>query len=115
IRAGKVQAASAGLVPADPSCGWRTLLTDRSLVLLTLSYAAVGYFEYLFFFWMHYYFDNVLELGKDTSRLYSTILFLAMAAGMIVGGAASDVLMRSRAPRRARTAVVVVGMLTGAA
>jgi MFS family permease len=48
---------------------WYTLLSDRSLVLLTVSYAAVGYFEYLFFYWMQYYFDHVLELGKDRSRL----------------------------------------------
>src|SRR5262249_6080242 len=75
IRAGEEQAVASGLDATQPSSDWRTLLTDRSLVLLTLSYAAVGYFEYLFYFWMHYYFDEVLKLPKDTSRLYSTILF----------------------------------------
>src|SRR5678815_551148 len=27
----------------------------RTLLLLTLSYSAVGYFQYLFFYWLHYY------------------------------------------------------------
>ena len=34
------------------SSSWLCLLTDRNLILLTLSYAAVGYFQYLFFYWM---------------------------------------------------------------
>src|SRR5207244_3216025 len=38
------------------------LLANRSLVLLTLSYAAVGYFQYLFFYWSQQYFDKVLEV-----------------------------------------------------
>src|SRR5438034_6052248 len=40
------------------------LLRNRSLLLLTLSYAAVGYFQYLFFYWMHYYFGEVVRMGK---------------------------------------------------
>jgi ACS family glucarate transporter-like MFS transporter len=94
---------------------WRALLTNRSLVLLTVSYAAVGYFEYLFFFWMHYYFDEKLHLGKDTSRLYATILYLAMAAGMFAGGWLADRLSRSWGRRGGRATVVVGGMLLGAA
>src|SRR4029077_18412512 len=63
---------------------WKTLLHNRSLVCLTLSYAAVGYFEYLFNFWMHYYFKEILHL--EESRYYAGILFLAQAAGMAGGG-----------------------------
>src|SRR5262249_14361853 len=75
---------------AEQPSAWRELLRNRNLMLLTLSYAAVGYFEYLFFFWSHYYFDDVLKVGKDESRLYSTILSLSMAAGMLLGGWLSD-------------------------
>src|SRR5262249_2881782 len=60
-----------------PATGVQMLLRSRSLILLTLSYAAVGYFEYLFYFWMHYYFEDVLELGKEQSRLYATVVNLA--------------------------------------
>ncbi|HEV3122906.1 MAG TPA: MFS transporter [Isosphaeraceae bacterium] len=32
----------------------RLVARNRSLLLLTVSYMAIGYFEYLFFYWMHY-------------------------------------------------------------
>jgi MFS family permease len=46
-------------------------LGSRSLVLLTLSFAAIGYIQYLFFYWVHYYFDSVLVLGKMQSRIFA--------------------------------------------
>jgi sugar phosphate permease len=93
---------------------WRALLANRSLLLLTLSYAAIGYFEYLFYFWMEYYFEDVLKLEKVASRNYATILSLAMAAGMVLGGWLADALTRVWGRRLGRAAVVVVGMLGGA-
>ncbi|HEY7425165.1 MAG TPA: MFS transporter, partial [Gemmataceae bacterium] len=33
---------------------WMRLLQNRSLVMLTISYAFLGYFEYLFYFWTEY-------------------------------------------------------------
>jgi MFS transporter, ACS family, D-galactonate transporter len=95
--------------------GWLSLLRNRSLVLLTVSYAAVGYFEYLFFFWTEYYFADVLHLGKDDSRLYATLLNLAMAAGMMLGGLVSDRLVRRWGLRAGRAAVPVGGLLISAA
>lgn len=88
--------------------GWQALLRNRSVVLLTLSYAAIGYFQYLFFYWMHYYFDDVLHLGKDASRYYAGIPPLTMAFCMPVGGWLADRLR----PRRAL--VPVCGMVLGA-
>jgi MFS family permease len=73
---------------------WHAVLRNKPLLWLTLSYAAVGYFEYVFYFWMQYYFRDVLELG-DRSRLYSTIASLSMAAGMFAGGPAAAVVRRS--------------------
>src|SRR5216117_3803601 len=78
-------------VAADPgSSGLGHLLRNRSLLLLTLSYAAVGYFQYLFFYWMHYYFDDVIHMGKTESRFYSGLPNLAMAIGMPLGGWLTD-------------------------
>ncbi len=102
------------VVHAAQPATWWTLLHNRSLMLLTLSYAAIGYFEYLFYFWMHYYFDGVLKLGKTESRVYAMILYLAMAAGMFLGGWISDRLQRTWGRRVGRTAVAVGGMLGGA-
>jgi len=90
-----------------------SLLRNRSLMLLTLSYATVGYFQYLFFYWVEYYFNKVIELDTSVSRLYSTIVTLGMAAGMFFGGFLSDWIYRRFGPRT-RPLVPVVGMLLGA-
>ncbi len=97
------------------AAGWLTLLRNRSLLLLTISYAAVGYFEYLFNFWSEYYFAHVLHLRKEDSRLYATLLYLAMAAGMMLGGLVSDRLVRRWGLRMGRAAVPVGGLLISAA
>jgi MFS family permease len=90
-------------------------LQNRSLVLLTISYAALGYFEYLFYFWTEYYFRDVRQLDAATSRLYATILNLSMGGGMIVGGLISDRLLRVWGYRWGRAAVPIAGMLLSAA
>ena len=87
---------------------------NRDLKLVTLSYTALAYFEYLFFYWMQYYFDTVLKVGTETSRTYSTIISLAMAAGMISGGWVTDRLVQRLGRRAGRAAVPVVGMIGGA-
>jgi MFS family permease len=98
---------------ATPRADWRVLLGNRSLVLLTISYAAVGYFEYLFYFWIHHYFKDELKLEEE-ARLYATIVNLAMAGGMFLGGWLADRLVRSYGYRLGRTIVPVTGMLASA-
>jgi ACS family D-galactonate transporter-like MFS transporter len=92
---------------------WWTLLADRSLMLLTLSYAAVGYVEYLFFFWMHYYFEDVLHFGKDQSRIYAAILTMSMAVGMVVGGWLADRLRAMTGSRKSTAVVPALGLCAG--
>jgi MFS family permease len=102
-------------VPAPAPGGRWGLLRNRSLVCLTLSYAAVGYFEYLFFFWMDFYFKDQLKMTDEARRPYSAIIFLAMAGGMFGGGWLSDRLVRLLGHRAGRATVPVAGMLLGAA
>ncbi len=97
-----------------PHSGWQALLKNRSLILLTLSYAAIGYFQYLFFYWMHFYFDEVLHLGKSASQYYAGIPPLAMAIGMPLGGWMSDKLQNVIGYRWGRAAVPLAGMSIGA-
>jgi MFS family permease len=92
---------------------WLVLLGNRSLVLLTISYAAIGYFEYLFYFWIHHYFKKELKLEEE-ARLYATIVNLAMAVGMFLGGWLADRLVRAYGYRKGRTIVPVSGMLASA-
>jgi MFS family permease len=98
----------------EASAHWSRLFLHRGLALLTLSYAAVNYFEYIFFYWMIYYFGTVLTLGSERSRFYSTIVGLAMAVGMLSGGVVTDRLERALGYRQGRAAVPIAGMLTGA-
>ena len=100
---------------AGHSSAWRRLLKNRNVILLTVSYAAIGYFQYLFFYWMHYYFDEVLRLGKSASQYYAGIPPLAMAVGMPFGGWLSDKLQGVIGYRWGRAAVPLAGMMTGAA
>lgn len=99
---------------ASPAGAWWDLLRNRSVVLLTLCYMAGGYFEYLFFYWMHYYFVEVLRLGKIESQFYAGIPPLAMALTMPLGGWVSDRLQEAWGHRLGRAVVAVAGMIAGA-
>jgi MFS family permease len=104
---------AAGKKPGRPA--WQQLLRNRSLVLLTVSYAAVGYFEYLFYFWMRHYFDDELKMEKNASRMNATIVNLSMAVGMVLGGWVADRCLHRFGYRRGRALVPITGMLAGAA
>ncbi len=85
-----------------------------SMPLLTVSYGLVSYFQYLFFYWAEYYFENVQELSRETSRLYSTILVLAMGLGMVVGGGLTDVARWRLGTRRGLAFVPLVALFFSA-
>jgi len=74
------------LTPVPERTSWSELFTNRSLILLTLGYSAVGYFQYLFFYWLRYYFKDVLKMDPVDTRFYAGLPNLAMAVGMPVGG-----------------------------
>ena len=101
-----------GDLPA--AADWLPLFRNRSLILLTLSYGTVGYFQYLFFYWVNHYFEVVLKLPDALSRRYGTILPLAMAVGMPVGGWISDRVERILGTHRGRAVIPVTGMVGGA-
>ncbi|MDA0833132.1 MAG: MFS transporter [Planctomycetota bacterium] len=96
---------------ATPST-W-TLLKNRNLVALTISYAAVGYFQYLFFYWIEHYYKDVLHL--EEYRTYSTISLLSMAAGMLIGGYITKHLETMRLPIPGLALIPVTGLLVAAA
>ena len=106
------------LVPSNSSqrtTGWSGFFGNRSLILITLSYAAVGYFQYLFVYWMQFYFDKVLHLGETRSKYYASILQLALALGMPMGGWLAGRLALTLGARRGRAFVSGGGMLASAA
>jgi MFS family permease len=100
---------------ADPGAsGFGQLMQNRSLLLLTLSYAAVGYFQYLFFYWMHYYFDEVVRMGKTESRVYAGLPNLAMAICMPLGGWLADKSQKQFGQTVGRTLVPRIAMTASA-
>src|SRR5262249_60405107 len=104
------QYASAGSrAPADLS-----ILARRDLWLISLSYTAFGYFQYLFFYWMDYYFKDVLHVDKVNARSDSFWITLAQGAGMVLGGLCTDTICRWIGVARGRRLIVMTGMGMGA-
>jgi MFS family permease len=100
---------------ARPAQPWGALFRDRNLLLITYAYSALGYFQYIFFYWMYYYFGQVLHLGEDASARYTTILFLTEGSIMPLGGLVSDRLTRRYGPHVGRRMVPIAGLSLGAA
>ena len=59
-------------------------------MLLTAAYGATNYFEYIFFYWLYYYFSVVRHTGVDQSAIYTTAVWLSWAVMTPVGGWISD-------------------------
>jgi MFS family permease len=90
------------------------LLRNRSLVLLTLSYAAISYFQYLFFYWIGYYFNNELKLPESESRQATFEVTIAMAVGMALGGICSDWVCHRFGRRWGCRGIAMAGILLSA-
>lgn len=58
--------------------------------MLTAGYFAVCYFEYIFFFWLYYYFGNVRRFSQSQTTLATTALFVAWSVMTPAGGWCAD-------------------------
>ncbi|HJZ92425.1 MAG TPA: MFS transporter [Gemmataceae bacterium] len=105
--------AAEGHVPPRSAATARDVLAlfrNRSLVLLTLSYGAYSYVQYLFFYWIEYYFKNTLEQPGDKSREAAFTITMAQAVGMAVGGWTADRACRRLGHRTGRRLIAFTGM-----
>lgn len=93
---------------------WRTVLGNRQIALVTLSYFAYGYAAFIFFSWFFIYLSRVRGLDLKASAFYSMLPFLAMAVCAPLGGWIGDMLMRRYGKRAGRCGIGFFG-LTGAA
>ncbi len=93
---------------------WRALLTNRNLMLLTASYAIVNYFEYIFFFWLYYYFGQVRKMSLDRSAAYTTLMWIAWIVMTPIGGWVSDRCVMKFGLRVGRRFVPLVGLILSA-
>lgn len=71
--------------------------------------------QYLFFYWIEFYFGRHLGLPPDASRRAAFVVMLASAAGMAAGGWVTDRLCRALGPTRGARVVAVGGMGLSAA
>lgn len=106
----------ASTVAGEADVPWLDLLRNRRVLFLTAAYAFIGYYQNLFVYWGHRYFDNVMHLDPHTSRLYATLLYLATAVGMFSGGFLADRLGQKTGSGLARSRLLVaISGLIGAA
>jgi ACS family glucarate transporter-like MFS transporter len=91
------------------------VLRQRSVIGITLSYAAYGYFQYLFFYWITYYFETVRRQDPILARGYTTAITLAMGAGMICGGWLTSQVPASFSAWARRGLVPLLGMFASGA
>ncbi len=89
----------------NPQSGLRKLLTNRNVVLLSLGYGTVSYFEYIFFYWIYYYFREIRHMSQSETSIYSTVIFLAWVVMTPLGGWLSDRLIRTLGKKTGRPIV----------
>lgn len=89
---------------------WSTILTNRHVLAVTLSYFAYGYMAYIFFSWFFIYLTRVRGLDLKSGSVYSMLPFLAMAICSPVGGVISDWLTRRFNKRLGRCGIAVFGL-----
>lgn len=90
---------------------WGALLKDRNIRWLVIGFAAVDYFEYIFFFWLYYYLGEVRKLSPEDTALYTTIPFIAWVVMMPLGGWAADALVARFGAKAGMRSVAAGSML----
>lgn len=105
---------------ASPLAGWRDVVRDRQVIVLTLSYFCFGYVAYIFFSWFFLYLSTVRGLDLKASAVMATLPFIAMTLFSTLGGLAADGLSKRRGERVGRcllagAAMVVAGLFVMAA
>jgi len=73
---------------------WRRICCNKEVLSLTASYFAYGYVAWIYFSWFYIYLARVRGLDLKASALYSIFPFIAMTLGSLLGGVASDWLVR---------------------
>jgi len=69
---------------------WALLLNNPNMRWLIAGFAALDYYEYIFFYWLYYYLGEVRKLPADDTAFYTTLPFLAWVVMMPLGGWLAD-------------------------
>lgn len=93
---------------------WGPLLRNRNLLLLTGAYAALGYFSYIFYYWIYFYFGEIRHMGYAQSARFTTLVFIVNGLMIPFGGWLSDLLTKTYGARFGRRAVPIGGLTLSA-
>lgn len=105
-----IQAGRTAKSAKDGRIPWSTIFRSKEVLALTLSYFTFGYVAWIFFSWFFIYLAKVRGLDLKVSAFYTTLPFLAMAAGSPLGGAISDKLTKLYGKRAGRCGIAVFGL-----
>jgi ACS family glucarate transporter-like MFS transporter len=89
---------------------WKSILSNRNVLLLIFSYSTFGYTVYIFFTWLFIYLSKVRGLDLKSSALYSILPFLSMSAGSALGGLVGDHLSQQFGKRIGRCVMAMVAL-----
>ena len=87
---------------SKPRLTWSEILSNKNLIVVTLSYFSYGYTAFIFFTWFFIYLNKVRGLDSHRSAILTTLPPLAMALGSSLGGWLSDALCKAYGKRAGR-------------
>lgn len=90
---------------------WRSVISSKEVLALTISYFCYGYVAWIFFSWFYIYLSRVRGLNLKASAFYTMLPFIAMSLGCLLGGTINDRLTRSFGPRVGRCGVAAVAVV----
>jgi MFS family permease len=90
---------------------WAVLLNNPSMRWLIIGFAALDYYEYIFFYWLYYYLGEVRKLSADDTAVYTTLPFLAWVVMMPLGGWLADRLVARHGVKQGLRWVAITALL----
>jgi ACS family glucarate transporter-like MFS transporter len=109
IRQGIVEDAVVGAgKTVGTAISWRAILRRRDLPALIISYFGFGYTAWIFFSWFFLYMAQVRGFNAKASAWFSTLPFLSMTIGCLLGGVISDRLTKTYGLRVGRCGLASV-------
>ena len=93
---------------------WQSILSNRSVWGLLISYFFHGYTPFIYFTWFFIYLTRVRGLTIAKGGLWATAPFIAMTILSPIGGWLSDRAVQRFGTRRGRQSTVWIGMTTSA-
>ncbi len=93
---------------------WWSLLRNKNILLVSISYFVAGYVLYIFVFWLYTYLVDVRKFSILGGGLMSSLPWLAAFVLAPAGGALSDSLARRWGASAGRRTVAVAGLMLSA-